>query len=394
MSLFDLKRTPTESTCTSSVCSNSSPTCSSKTFNERTKKVMDEPFSFPQPIFKGCLKFVNVAIHNPASGRHIKSANVLYSPASKLGYYIRRGIQKALFGTVVHAIIVRRIIQKNRVEWVITDMECAIKIIDQSKISCLDDFGENPLKEVAAMQYISNIYKCDTCEIITPVEVLADCNNLYVILPFCENGELFDRLERKGKFDENESRYWFRQICKGIQRLHEAGVCHRDISLENILIRKDGTCHIIDLGASLRVPCYKSHSENNVMIMPQGRAGKNYYLAPEIYKNESPFNPYSVDIWSAGALLFAMLTGSPPCDKPCYSDHCFRWLASGRINDMTRGWGMELSPKVINLLEGMLCVNLDTRFSLEDVINHPWMVEDFDNDSVPRPPHSSFCSLR
>ena len=56
-------------------------------------------------------------------------------------------------------------------------------------------------------------------------KVLADSKYIFIVLPFCKDGELFDRLDNAGEcFDEKESRHWFKQICQGVHSLHQAGV--------------------------------------------------------------------------------------------------------------------------------------------------------------------------
>jgi len=306
-------------------------------------------------------------------------SNILYNAtpgATEFGYWVRETLRKALFGKVVRAFVLRRrsanAPHRSRCIWELTEVECAIKVSSWSKIQSNYDKGstlEDPLKEIGAMQYIR---KCGRVEshVLTPVEVLADSKYIFVVLPFCKDGELFDRLDNANEcFDENESRHWFKQICQGVHSLHQAGVCHRDISLENVLIHGD-SCHVIDMGMSLRVP---QHEQPDVLLTPQGRCGKYFYMSPEIYANREAFDPYAIDVWSTGAVLFMMLTGAPPYQKPTPSDESFQWIMAGKIPELLEAWDRKLSPEALDLLQGMLRINPTERYTLEEVMNHPWM---------------------
>jgi len=90
--------------------------------------------------------------------------------------------------------------------------------------------------------------------IMLPLDLLSDDRYLYSVMPYCDGGELFDRLDQKQKFSEEEARYWMHQILDGVDNLQRAGICHRDMSLENLLVHKDRICLVIDMGMCLRIP--------------------------------------------------------------------------------------------------------------------------------------------
>jgi serine/threonine protein kinase len=90
--------------------------------------------------------------------------------------------------------------------------------------------------------------------VMTALDVLSDDRNLYLVMPFCGNGELFDTLHRRTKFPEDEARFWFKQLLKGLETLQRAGVCHRDISLENTITTEDHVGLVIDYGMSFKIP--------------------------------------------------------------------------------------------------------------------------------------------
>lgn len=81
-------------------------------------------------------------------------------------------------------------------------------------------------------------------------------------------------------------------------------MCHRDLSLENILVNGDN-CLLMDFGMCLRVP----HNDTSLgegwmpftmrrLMKPQGRCGKQRYMSPEVWANKDNFDGFSIDIWS------------------------------------------------------------------------------------------------
>jgi serine/threonine protein kinase len=143
--------------------------------------------------------------------------------------------------------------------------------------------AENPLQEIATMQLIGN----DHPHVMGVIEVLFDGSNLDVVMPFAGSGDLFqllqDSQDRGQGFTEPEARFWFRQIMDGVHHLHNKGVCHRDLSPENVMIDENNSL-IIDMGMAIRVPYTDPNNPPNVtditrgtarrLILPQGTCGK------------------------------------------------------------------------------------------------------------------------
>ena len=75
-------------------------------------------------------------------------------------------------------------------------------------------------------------------------------------MPYIRGGELFDHVSGAGRFTEERSRHWFKQILEGVKYMQDKGVCHRDMSLENLMV-DEGTSLIIDMGMCVRVPYIK-----------------------------------------------------------------------------------------------------------------------------------------
>ena len=200
-------------------------------------------------------------------------------------------------------------------------------------------------------------------------------------------------------------------LIQGIENLQHIGICHRDMSLENLLVHKDGAL-IIDMGMCLLIPYQEgivvnggtpatpptivpisaggssqstsTISSNGVsasgrnraryLIRPQGTCGKWIYMSPEIYQNSDPFDGYAVDMWAAGVILFLMLTGFPPWERACPTDERFHYMTAGYLVQMLTEWEIGLTSDAMDLLQRMLFLDPKDRLSLEQVRAHPWMV--------------------
>lgn len=211
--------------------------------------------------------------------------------------------------------------------------------------------------------------------IMMPMDLLSDDRNLYSVMPYCSGGELFDILEKKNRFSEPEARYWMHQIVKGLSCLKKAGVSHRDLSLENLLVH-EGKVLVIDMGMCLRVPFTENRHPNSnqrYLILPQGVCGKWHYMSPEVCKNQLPFDGPAVDLWAAGVILFLMLTGFPPWERPMLTDERFKYMSNGYLVQMLTEWQVGLSADAMDLLQRMFWVDPTDRLSLEQVCAHPWM---------------------
>jgi serine/threonine protein kinase len=162
-------------------------------------------------------------------------------------------------------------------------------------------------------------------------------------------------------------------------------VCHRDLSLENVLVDID-RCMIIDMGMCLRVPYndpanvdkttdVKRGTERRLM-RPQGVCGKHNYMSPEVAANNDPFDGFAIDLWAAGVILYIMLTGFPPYDQANRADQRFELIVRGRLMEQLRNWDIHLSNEAGDLMQKMLQLHPSRRLTLAEVLNHPWVTSD------------------
>uniref|UniRef100_A0A8C3S1Q0 non-specific serine/threonine protein kinase n=1 Tax=Chelydra serpentina TaxID=8475 RepID=A0A8C3S1Q0_CHESE len=167
-----------------------------------------------------------------------------------------------------------------------------IKEINISKMSNKE--REESRREVAVLANMKHP------NIVLYQESFEENGSLYIVMDYCEGGDLFRRINaQKGiLFSEDQIMDWFVQICLALKHVHDRKILHRDIKSQNIFLTKDGTIQLGDFGIARVL--------NSTVELARTCIGTPYYLSPEICQNK-PYNNKS-DIWALGCVLYEMCT--------------------------------------------------------------------------------------
>jgi len=139
--------------------------------------------------------------------------------------------------------------------------------------------------------------------VVTPYDIGVVGCRPYLVMPFVE-GDSLDRLQRKrGHFDLLEVDTYLHGLANGIHAVHEAGMVHRDIKPQNILIGADGVPKLVDFGVAMEVAGTR-------VTEPGTAVGTPAYMAPEVVQG-LPVD-HRADIYSLGILCYRMMTGVFP----------------------------------------------------------------------------------
>ncbi|KAI9921423.1 hypothetical protein PsorP6_001791 [Peronosclerospora sorghi] len=191
--------------------------------------------------------------------------------------------------------------------------------------------------------------------------------HLYLIFPYCARGDLFDVVRNSpfdGRLTEALARPFLQDVVQGLLCLKRNGFAHRDISLENVLLDATGGCYVCDFGLAIH------HGKRQV----PGRVGKAWYMAPEVYAANEPYDALQADMWSLGVLLAIMLMGAPLVEKPACTDRRFCVLnQAGSVRGLYKLFPSELADVTWDLLDKLLRINPTERPTLEQVADHAFL---------------------
>ena len=265
--------------------------------------------------------------------------NTAVGPLTSLEFYkISRQIGNGAFGKVNLAC--------NR----LTGLKVAIKTIEKA-------FIKDQRTRRKIFQEVFIMKKLQHKNIIRLLEVFESSRKVMIVLEYAGGGDLLQILKARGSLTEEECRGIFYQVISAVQACHQAGIVHRDIKLDNILLNADLTdIKLCDFGVS-------RFSKVGERVNEQ--CGTPAYLAPEIIADEG-YEPFYVDIWSMGVLLYAMLSANVPFKAKNLSD-LNKLILKGRY-DVPEYF----SGDVADLISKMLNPIPHFRISLNEMKKHAW----------------------
>jgi len=183
-----------------------------------------------------------------------------------------------------------------------------------------------------------------------------------ITLELCENGELFDYLMHTGSFSEDVARAYFHQLIEGLDACHTAGVVHRDLKPDNLLMDTNFILKIADFGFAVM----PGENEMHTCV------GTEKYMAPEVVRRLA----YSkaCDIWSCGVILFVMYAGYPPYVSPNQKDWWFDKLLKGNFKYfwMAHEQQRKFDADFKDLINQMLTADESKRITIEGIKKHKW----------------------
>uniref|UniRef100_A0A665TY25 Serine/threonine-protein kinase DCLK2 n=1 Tax=Echeneis naucrates TaxID=173247 RepID=A0A665TY25_ECHNA len=239
-----------------------------------------------------------------------------------------------------------------------TGKEFALKIIDKAKCSGKEHLIAN---EVAVLRKVKHP------NIIMLIEEVDTPSELYLVMELVKGGDLFDAITSSAKYTERDASIMVFNLAGALKYLHSLNIVHRDIKPENLLVFEcpDGTksLKLGDFGLATVVegPLYTV-------------CGTPTYVAPEIIV-ESGYG-LKVDIWAAGVITYILLCGFPPFrSERNMQEDLFDQILLGRLDFPSPYWD-NVTDSAKELIGKMLQVNVEARYTAQDVLSHPWVTDD------------------
>jgi len=182
-------------------------------------------------------------------------------------------------------------------------------------------------------------------------------------MEYASHGELFEYIVANKRCDEATALHFYKQIIAGISYLHSLNIIHRDLKPENLLLDHENNIKIVDFGLS------NKGGEHDLL---KTACGSPCYAPPEMVLGKR-YKGSPADVWSSGVVLYALLCGYLPFDDP----NTTKLYKKITIADYTVP--PYVSQQAKDLISKILCIDPSKRYTISDIMNHPWFKSDSPN---------------
>ncbi|XP_029511141.1 serine/threonine-protein kinase ULK1-like isoform X5 [Oncorhynchus nerka] len=239
------------------------------------------------------------------------------------------------------------------------DWEVAVKCINKKNLAKSQTLLGKEIKILKELKHENIVALHDFQE---------TASSVYLVMEYCNGGDLADYLHSKGTLSEDTIRVFLQQIAGAMRVLQVKDIIHRDLKPQNILLsyhtgRKShstNTCiKIADFG-------FARYLQNNMMAATL--CGSPMYMAPEVIMSQN--YDAKADLWSIGTILFQCLTGKAPFQASSPQD---LRLFYEKNKNLSPNIPRETSCHLRNLLLGLLQRNHKDRMDFEEFFCHPFL---------------------
>ncbi len=212
----------------------------------------------------------------------------------------------------------------------------ALKIL-KSDLAQDEDFRRRFNAESQAVAQLSHP------NIVSVYDVSRGGDTEYIVMELIDGITLKQYMEKRGQLNWRESLHFITQIMRGLSHAHSRGIVHRDIKPQNVMVLRDGSVKVADFG----IACL----ENSAQTLTQEALGSVHYISPEQARGER--TDARSDIYSAGVVMYEMLTGRLPFEGDSAVSVAIQHLSSVPLAPR------ELKPEIPAQLE-LICMKAMT----------------------------------
>ncbi|XP_060177133.1 calcium-dependent protein kinase 20-like [Lycium barbarum] len=237
-----------------------------------------------------------------------------------------------------------------------SNKEYACKSIAKRRLTTEEDV-EDVRREIQIMHHLAG-----QPSVVQIVGAYEDAVAVHVVMELCAGGELFDRILQRGHYSEKKAAELARVIVGVVEACHSLGVMHRDLKPENFLFvneQEESPLKTIDFGLSVFFKPGETFSDV---------VGSPYYVAPEVLRKHYGLE---CDIWSAGVIIYILLSGVPPFWDES-EQGIFEQVLKGELDFASEPWPA-ISESAKDLVRKMLVRDPKKRLTAHEVLCHPWV---------------------
>ncbi|KAK1900369.1 Serine/threonine-protein kinase ULK2 [Dissostichus eleginoides] len=241
-----------------------------------------------------------------------------------------------------------------------TDWEVAIKSINKKNLSKSQILLGKEIKILKELQHENIVALYDVQE--TP-------NAVFLVMEYCNGGDLADYLQAKGTLREDTLRVFLQQIAAAMRILSSKGIIHRDLKPQNILLSYAGRKRSNISGIRIKIADFgfARYLQNNMMAATL--CGSPMYMAPEVIMSQN--YDAKADLWSIGTVIYQCLVGKPPFQANSPQDLRMFYEKNKNPQPIIP---RETSQQLGHLLLGLLQRNQKDRMDFDAFFSHPFLV--------------------
>ncbi|XP_061876448.1 serine/threonine-protein kinase Nek5 [Colius striatus] len=231
--------------------------------------------------------------------------------------------------------------------------QCVIKEINLTKMHVKE-------KEASEKEVIL-LAKMKHANIVTFYASLQENNKLYIVMEYCDGGDLMKRINMQHGvlFEEDQILSWFVQISLGLKHIHDKKILHRDVKAQNIFLSNNGkVAKLGDFGIAREL--------NSTVEFAHTCVGTPYYLSPEICENR-PYNN-KTDVWSLGCVLYELCALKHPFEGNSFHQLVVK-ICRGHFHPVSPNYSYDLRILISQLFK----VSPRDRPSISSILRKPFL---------------------
>lgn len=240
-----------------------------------------------------------------------------------------------------------------------TDWEVAIKSINKKNLSKSQILLGKEIKILKELQHENIVALYDVQE--TP-------NSVFLVMEYCNGGDLADYLQAKGTLREDTLRVFLQQIAAAMRILNSKGIIHRDLKPQNILLSYAGRKKSNISGIRIKIADFGFARYLQSNMMAATLCGSPMYMAPEVIMSQN--YDAKADLWSIGTVIYQCLVGKPPFQASSPQDLRMFYEKNKNLQPVIP---RETSSQLGDLLLGLLQRNQKDRMDFDTFFSHPFL---------------------
>ena len=247
-----------------------------------------------------------------------------------------------------------------------TGKAVAIKEVPKSRQS-----AESLHSELEVLQRVSLHKSIASLEAFYETE-----DRFYLVMELVSGGDLLDKIITAGPYGERDAATLVQELGGALALLHAQGLCHADLKPENLMLTEEGHVKLVDFGEALS---YGGH-----LATAGHKVGTPAYWPPEMFVSDESSPTPAGDMWALGVILYVALTGRHPFDDPRSLGNTMFNVTHLRIDFSS--WPASAACR--DLVVALLRTEPNERLTIEQLLQHPWLVQSAPAVGAPADPAS------